>query len=97
MLHLGEIRRILEIGGITLLVAIDRVKKRAVAVERKIGDVEVTTDVAAARPLDLDDARTEVCEPGRGLGAGKKLGKVEDQQSFKRFHGLRLGEENVWR
>jgi hypothetical protein len=73
-----KIHRVLEVGGIALLVAVDRVKQRAVTLDAQIRNIELAADIAGAGALDLDGACAEVCQAHGGGGTGEELGKVED-------------------
>ena len=81
-----QIGMILEVCGIALLVAVDRVEERAVTLDAEVGDIQLPADVAGAGTLDLDHARAKVREAHGGCGACQKLGEIENDEIFERFH-----------
>jgi len=76
----------LEICRIRLLVAIDGVKERGVAVEREIGDIELAAEIARTGALDLDDASAKVGHTQAGGGAGEELREVDNEQTGEGLH-----------
>ncbi len=74
-------------------------EQRGIAAELGVGEIEPPAEIAAIRPLDLDDARAEIAEPQRSKGAGQELAHVEDQYALEQprarvrtAHGLNLAE-----
>jgi hypothetical protein len=55
--------RVLEIGGIAPLIAVDGVKQRTVPIELQVRDIELTTEIPLPGTLDLDNLRAEVRKP----------------------------------
>ncbi len=76
----GKVGGHLEVGRDGLLVAVHRVERDRVAVQHAAGERQGASDVAGARTLDLDDARTEVGESHRRDGAGQELAEVQHEQ-----------------
>ena len=84
--HFLQVRRILEVGAVAVLVAVDGVEEGAVALDPDIGDIELAADVAGAGPFNLDHAGTQIRQPHRRRGAGQELAEVENGEAFEWFH-----------
>ena len=84
LLQHGACGRVLEVERQAFLgaVAPDEVRRRAVGPA-----VVGAGEVALARTLDLDDARTEVSELTRAERRGNRMLQRNDQHSFQWTHG----------
>jgi hypothetical protein len=82
----SDVFRRFKIGREGLFIAVDGMKERRIAVERKIGDVELPAEIANLWALDLDDAGSQVCKAQACGGSGKKLRKINNQKAFQWFH-----------
>ena len=60
-----EVGRILQVDGKAFLVAVDGVEDGRVAADLGVAEIEPPRQVAAIRPLDLDDAGAEIEQPQR--------------------------------
>src|SRR5436190_1998767 len=80
--------RVFQIRRKAFLVAIDGVKKCRIAVQLKIGDIQLAAKIADVWPLNLDDPRAQIRQPQRCQWPSEKYGKIQDQQAFEGFgHG----------
>src|SRR5260221_7368447 len=80
----------------TLLVAVDAEEVRALAPDE--GRSPRARVVPSARLLDLDDARAEIRELHRAVGAREDTREVEDEEAVKGGHGIwKFGNVEMWR
>lgn len=63
--ELPQIVRVPKIGSIAFFVAIDRLKKRVLALRITAADVKVPPQIPRSGPLDFDDPRSQIGKPER--------------------------------
>jgi hypothetical protein len=81
----------LQVYGKALLGAVDGMEDGGIAALR-VAEIKPAREIAALRPLDLDDAGAEIHQPQRAIGAGQELAHVHDQKAAQRqFVLLRHG------
>ena len=79
-----EVAGVLHVDGEAFLAAVDGMEQRRVAADLGVAEIKAAAQVAAVRPLDLDDARAEVHQPQRRVGAGEELAHVDDHEAGER-------------
>src|SRR5690606_15558238 len=79
----GKLLGIFEVERDALLIAVDGVEERAVAVDVGVGDVEAAADVAGAWALELDHPRAEVGEAQGGRRAREELAHVDNDDPLE--------------
>src|SRR5579862_3043752 len=76
--HQATIGFLFQIGREALLVAVYRMKERAVAVNGEIRNIELPADIARLRTLDLDHSRSHIAQSESRGRAGEELAEIQD-------------------
>ena len=63
-----QIVRVLQVDREAFLGAVDGVEDGRIAADLGVAEIEPARQVAAVRPLDLDDAGAEIEQPQRAVG-----------------------------
>ena len=78
-----QIRRILQIGRIALLAPVNDLKIDSVAVSHQILQCQLPSGITYAGALNFDDSGSQIAQPHRRRGAGQKLAKIQNGNSFQ--------------
>ena len=78
-----QIRRILQIGRIALLAPVNDLKIDSIAVSHQILQCQLPSGIAYAGALNFDDSGSQIAQPHRRRGAGQKLAKIQNRNSFQ--------------
>ena len=76
-----EVASILEVDRQAFLGTVDGVEDGRVAADLGVAEIEPPRQVAAIRPLDLDDAGAEVEQPERRIRPRQELAHVDDDKA----------------
>ncbi len=80
-LYFRHVGGILQVCGVTLFVAIDRMEERRVTIEFQVRDVEPSAQITAIRSFDLDHARTQIGQPQSAGWTSQELTEIDDNDA----------------